>query len=193
MLLLGVMPGLGFAEFAVWGEPLKKSYSFHGGGYSAFYQTGKVADSYSMKCDMGNAVPDAERKNWYIENPLYGLRLELKAQVAIVGKLKDKPTIPMGFVLIKKNEAVLTQFLPIGHYINSKWEGSIFNVWSGIETDISVIFSGRDGSKGLAHFDLLSGLGFLYKPGNFGGRRPDFFLSNCSKVGETNLPVYDWK
>ncbi len=177
-----------FAERAVLDAPLKKEYYSKGSAYKSFYQTGKIVDSYSMICDMGQAIPDAKKDNWYVNMPIEGLKLELRARAA---RIDAKNNIrPLGFVVVTKNGDALITFSPIGEYKDGGWEGDEFNFWSGTDTDITV-YSERFGLSGYAHFDLLDGNGFFYKSSS--SDNPDYFLSNCKKIRKINLPVYDWK
>jgi len=173
---------------AVFGEPLKSEYHLNGTGYDLFYQTGEVAESYSMMCDMGKAVPDPKKKNWFLNKPIYGLTLELRAKAAQRDYNNDIK--PMGFVVIVKDKDVLITFKPIGEYVDGQWEGDTFNSWSGNSTDIK-IFNERFGESGYASFNLLDGNGFYYK--NADRDKPDYFLSKCKRIKKSNLPVYDWK
>jgi len=156
----------------------------NGLGYNLFFQTGETADSYSVICDMGQAIPDSDKENWYTNKPIPSLKLELRARLA----LKDNKPKPMGFIVITKNGEVLKRFSPIGDYIQGIWEGDVFNSWSATDTDI-VVYSGRHGRDGLAEFDLLSGNGFYYKSLD---KKPAYFLSNCRKIHKKGLPVYDF-
>ena len=60
------------AEMAVIGEPLKKVYLYQSAGNvsAEFHQIGETTDTFSMICDMGQAIPIPERKAWYkiVEN-----------------------------------------------------------------------------------------------------------------------------
>ncbi|WP_165725959.1 hypothetical protein [Pseudoalteromonas sp. SA25] len=176
------------SEIAILGEPLSKEYALNGDYYKVFYQTGKMATSYSAVCDMGQAIQNSKQKDWYTNKPIQGLKLELRARAAIIdidGKVK-----PIGFVVVTKNKDVLITFSPLGEMVNGKWEGDIFSSWSGVSTDIKV-FSGYIGRAGSANFDLLDGNGFFYKTGNT--NQPDYFLSNCKRITKNNLPIYNWK
>lgn len=185
MLVLLSKPAV--SQIAVPGESLKKEYQLEG-TYDKFYQTGETIDSYSMLCDMGQALPDPKRENWYKNKPIPGLKLELQARAAF--KSYDGNYKPMGFVVITKDDEILTAFKPLGDYIDGQWEGDVFNTWSGVNSDIEV-FSERSGRKGYAYFDLMSGNGFYYKSNK--SEEPDYFLSNCRKIKKEMLPVYDWK
>jgi hypothetical protein len=167
---------------------LKRSYKLDGLGYKEFYQTGKNADSYSMICDMGQAIHDPKRTDWYTNKPIRGLKLELRARAAFVSVTSQIK--PMGFVVVTKNSDVLIIFKPVGNYENGVWDGDVFNSWSATETDIDV-YSERFGKSGYAHFDLMDGNGFFYK--SDGRKQPDSFLSNCRRIKKEKLPVYDWK
>lgn len=175
-------------EIAALNEPLKSSYKLDGLGYKEFYKTGTYVDSFSMICDMGQAIPDSERSDWYTNKPIQGLKLELRARAAIINS--DKQVKPMGFVMVTKNSDVLITFKPLGDYENGVWDGDVFNSWSGAETDIEV-YSERFGKSGYAHFDLMDGNGFFYKTDS--RKQPDYFLSDCQRIKKEKLPVYDWK
>jgi len=175
-------------EIAIPGEALKESYKLDGPGYKFFYKTGKYADSFSILCEMGQAIPDPKRPNWYNKKPIPGLRFELRARAAILDI--DNSIKPMGFIMVTKNGDTLITFKPIGGYENGKWDGDVLSSWSGTETDIRV-YSERFGRSGHAYFDLLDGSGFFYKSDR--SKTPDYFLSNCRRIRKKNLPVYDWK
>ncbi len=179
---------VGAGEIADINSQLKKSYSLSDTGYKEFYQTGNHADSFSMVCDMGQAIPNSERKGWYTNKPIAGLKLELRARATLIdmdGKIK-----PIGFVVVTKNNDILINFKPLGDMIKGVWDGDVFNSWSGTSTDISV-YSERFGKSGYAHFDLLDGNGFFYKSDT--NQSPDYFLSNCRRIKKKQLPVYDWR
>jgi hypothetical protein len=140
-----------------------------------------------MVCDMGQAIPDSEKENWYTNKPVQGLKLELRAR-AVIKSLGEYS--PSGFVVVNKSGEDLIVFNPLGEYENGHWEGDVFNSWDGVDTEIEV-FSERFGASGYAHFDLLSGNGFYYKTVH--RNQPDYFLSNCRKIRKVGLPVYGWK
>ncbi|MGY5453515.1 hypothetical protein ACVFI8_21610 [Agarivorans sp. MS3-6] len=175
-------------EIASLNEPLKKSYRLDGLGYTEFYKTGEYFDSFSMICDMGQAIPDPERSDWYTNKPIRGLKLELRARAVFVSA--GNQVKPMGFVVVTKSSDVLITFKPLGDYENGVWDGDVFNFWSGTETDIKV-YSERFGKSGYAHFDLMDGNGFFYKSDS--RKQPDYFLSDCRRIKKQKLPVYDWK
>jgi hypothetical protein len=175
-------------EIAVFGEPMKNSYKLDGLGYTEFFQTGKFVDSFSMVCDMGQAIPDPRRHKWFDNKPIPGLKLELRARAAIIDT--NNLVKPMGFVVVTKSEEVLVTFKPLGEYENGKWDGDVLNSWSGVDTNIEV-FSELFGKSGYAHFDLLDGNGFFYKSDN--RKSPDYFLSNCKRIKKEDIPVYDWR
>lgn len=174
------------AEMAVLGEPLKERYRTEGLG--SFYQTGKKADSYSIICDMGQAVPDPKTaEDWYINKKIPGLGFELRAKAVI--ERENNTHWAVGFVVIVKNNDILKVFKPLGEYEKGKWTGDAFNSWSGTSTDIRV-FSERFGMDGYASFDLMDGMGFYYQ--YQGQEGPSYFLSNCRRIKKSGLPVYDW-
>ena len=175
-------------EIADINEPLKSSYKLDGLGYKEFYQTGQYADSFSMICDMGQAIPDPKRSDWYTNRPIRGLKLELRARAAFVDF--ENQIKPIGFVVVTKNSDVLIKFKPVGDYEKGKWDGDVFNSWSGTNTDIQV-FSERFGRRGYAHFDLMDGNGFFYKSDS--RKQPDYFLYECKRIKKEKLPIYDWK
>lgn len=175
-------------EIADLNAPLKQSYMLDGLGYKEFYQTGKNANSFSMICDMGHAIPNPQRPDWYTNKPISGLKLELRARAAFVSA--NNQIKPMGFVVVTKNGDVLKTFKPIGGYENGEWDGDVFSSWSGTETDIAV-YSERFGKSGYAHFDLMDGNGFFYK--SDGRKQPDYFLSDCRRIKKEQLPLYDWR
>jgi hypothetical protein len=178
----------GAGEIAGLNEQLKNSYKLDGSGYKEFYQTGKLVDSFSMICNMGQAIPNSDKSNWYTNKPIQGLKLELRARVAFVSA--NKQAHPMGFVVVTKNSDDLITFKPIGDYENGVWDGDVFNSWSGTGTNIEV-YSERFGKSGYAHFDLMDGNGFFYK--SHSREQPDYFLSGCKRIKKEKLPVYDWK
>jgi len=175
-------------EIAVLNKPLKKSYKLAGSDYNEFYQTGKFADSYSMICDMGQAVQDPKKPDWYVNKPIQGLKLELRARAAFISF--SEQVKPMGFVVVTKNSDTLITFKPLGDIVDGEWDGDVFSSWSGTETEIKV-YSERFGKSGYAYFDLLDGNGFFYKSAN--RESPDYFLSDCKRIKKEKLPVYDWK
>lgn len=176
------------SEIAELGDPLKEEYKLNGPGYKSFFKTGKVASSFSYICDMGQALPDAKKEDWYTNKPIPNLRLELRARAAL--ERQDGSFDPMGFVVIVKGDDVLKNFKPLGDYNNGVWEGDVFNSWSDDKTDI-VVHGERFGVSGFAEFDMLSGNGFYYKTKD--EKSPSYFLSNCRRVQKNNLPVYDWR
>lgn len=179
---------IAIAEMAILGESLKKQYRFEGAAAGVDYQTGETADSFSMICDMGQAIPDSKKEgDWYINKPVSSLKLELRAR--IVSKRFNNAIVPHGFVVITKNGEVLKVFKPLGDYNNGRWEGDVFSVW-GTGPDIAV-WSERLGESGYAKFDLLSGNGFYYK--SLSRVEPDYFLSNCRRIKKIGLPVYKTK
>jgi len=175
-------------EIAKLNKPLKDSYKLSGLGYKEFYRTGSFADSYSMVCDMGKAIPDPKQEDWYTNQPIKGLKLELRARAVIKGVSNEIK--PMGFVVVSKNDDILITFKPVGNIENGVWHGDVFNSWSGTGTDIEV-YSERFGAKGFAYFDLMDGNGFFYKKGR--GSSPNYFLSDCKRIRKEKLPVYDWR
>lgn len=180
---------MAFAQMAVLGEPLKKQYKFPAEEGSVFYQSGEVVDSYSMTCDMGQALPNPTRgDNWYSNKPIPGLKFELRARAAI--KNLAGVIEPAGFIVITKNGEVLKVFRPLGDFTPGYWDGDTFNTWSGTDTDIGV-YSERFGADGYAHFDLLSGQGLYYKKRS--AANPEYFLYGCRRIKKTGLPVYTWK
>ena len=180
---------LAIAQMAALGEPLKESYQLYGQGYEYFYNTYNKVDSYSIICDMGQAIPDKSlEQKWYTNKPIPGLRLELRARLAVENS--DGTFSPMGFIVIVKSGDVLKVFKPIGDFKEGEWSGDAFNSWSGTSTDIEV-FSERFGVDGYASFDLIDGMGFYYKSRD--QDEPSYFLSNCRRIKKIGLPVYDWK
>lgn len=168
-------------EIAVPGEPLKKSYKLES-GYKEFYQTGKFADGYSMICDMGQAIPDPKRENWYNNKPIRGLQLELRARAAFTAAITEE-TKSMGFVVVVKGSDELIVFKPLGDYSSGSWDGDVFSSWSNTATDIEV-YSERFGSSGYAHFDLLDGQGFFLK-----GRTGRLQITSYTIAGASKRPV----
>ncbi|WP_394147557.1 hypothetical protein [Shewanella atlantica] len=187
LLILGYQAAVA-GEIASFEGPLKKSYKLAGSDYSEFYQTGKFADSYSMICNMGQAIQDPKRPDWYTNKPIQGLKLELRARAALINF--SNQVKPMGFVVVTKNSDILINFKPLGDNVGGEWDGDVFSSWAGTETDIKV-YSERFGKSGYAHFDLLDGNGFFYKSAN--RESPDYFLSDCKRIKKEKLPVYDWK
>lgn len=187
LLLIGSSKAVDAGEIAALNEPLKSSYKLDG-AYKEFYQTGNYADSFSMICDMGQAIPDSRRPDWYTNTPIRGLKFELRARAAFISS--NKQVKPMGFVVVTKDRDVFITFKPLGDYENGVWDGDVFSSWSGSSTDIQV-YSERFGKSGYAHFDLMSGNGFFYKSGS--SKEPEYFLSNCKRIKKEQLPVFDWK
>ncbi|MEJ1370896.1 MAG: hypothetical protein RPU94_04285 [Candidatus Sedimenticola sp. (ex Thyasira tokunagai)] len=188
LALAWLFPGINYAEMAIPNAPLKKEYKLNGTGYKWFSQTGEIVTSYSIICNMGQALPDPNRENWYINKPISGLKLELRARAA--RRDYNNSIRPLGFVVVTKNKEVLITFSPLGDYVKGLWEGDTFNSWSGSSTEIEV-FSERYGRKGYASFDLLDGNGFFYKSSN--RESPNYFLSECKRIKKSGLPVYGWK
>ena len=191
-LLLSMGAFASEAEIADINSPLKSVYSTQDG--ARFFHTGKTVDSYSIICDMGQAIPDSGKEGWYTNKAIPGLHLELRARAAHYSAwkvdLQGKPTaIANGFVVIAKDNEILKTFYPLGNWINGKWEGDVFNSWNPLKSDIEV-FSQMGGIDGYANFDLMSGNGFYYKAK--GNSEPDYFLSRCHKIKKQNLPIYDW-
>lgn len=175
------------AEYAQLGAPLKQRYHSPVEPASTLYQTKETFSSYSMECDMGNAIPDPKKGDaWYVNKPVPGLKLELRAVAAM--KDYNGKNKPIGFVVITKGGEILKTFRPIGDQIGEVWDGDVFNSWSADATDIKV-FSERFGRSGYAYFDLLDGQGFYYKTEN--NKEPDYFLTNCRRIQAPALPVYE--
>ena len=188
LVLAGLLPSVIYAEKAILGEPLKKEYKLNGSGFKLLSQTGEFVSSYSMICEMGQALPDPNREYWYLNKPIPELRLELRARAA--RRDQHNSIRPFGFVVVTKNKEVLFTFSPVGDYVNGSWDGDTFNSWSGSSAEIKV-FNERFGRKGYAHFDLLDGNGFFYKSDS--RENPDYFLSRCKRIKKSRLPVYEWK
>jgi hypothetical protein len=193
MLCLGtLMVGDALAEKAVFGQPLKKEYVYHGSdgepvGFTK--QTGATADGFSVICDMGQAMPSLSRDGWYENKPIPGLRLEFRARAAkrhrseyfgwdLIGSA--------GFVVVTKNNEVIKVFNPNGKHVGKVWTGDALHEWGAAEgTDLDAF----DGSSGTwARFDFMDGMGFYYEQGN---SKPKYFLSNCRKIKKANLPIYE--
>ncbi|MFC3194306.1 hypothetical protein ACFODZ_08650 [Marinicella sediminis] len=175
-------------EYAQIHEPIKKEYkqSLLDGIKSTYKQTGEFKDSFSMICDMGEAIEIEEKEGWYSNNPVPGLKLELRARA--VTKMGETSFKASGFVVVTKNGDDLIVFKPIGNLENGVWNGDVFNSWDESATEIEVR-SGRFGNDGYASFDLLDGKGFFYRNNN---PDPEYFLFNCKRIKKTGLPVYDW-
>jgi hypothetical protein len=175
-------------EYALIHEPLKKEYklSILSGIESTFKQTGELRNSYSMSCDMGEAIEVPDKEGWYSNNPVLGLKLELRARA--VTQTHEKKFKPSGFVVVTKNGDDLIVFKPIGNFENGVWNGDVFNSWDESATKIEVR-SGRFGKDGQASFDLLDGKGFFYRNLN---PDPEYFLFNCKRINKADLPVYNW-
>ena len=188
---LTFLPSLVFAEAELpsYDDPLKDKYVSYVGDnkFSEFFNTGEMGKGYSVVCDMGNAIPIPDKKGWYSNQPIYNLKFELRAKLLLNQKSGLRPS---GFVLLTKKGVVLDSFKPIGDMLDGKWDGDHFNSWASEGTDIEV-FSERFGKSGYAHFDLLEGNGFYYKQRD--NKEADFFLSNCTKRVNKNLPIYDWR
>tara|TARA_R110000796_G_C14498966_1_gene428677 strand:+ start:271 stop:927 length:657 start_codon:yes stop_codon:yes gene_type:complete len=187
-------------EFAIYGDPIKKSYNtgisltlptgetFKG----VFLQTGEKADSVDIICNMGQAIPDPEKEAWFINRPIDGLTFELRSVAVFDGIIEKNKAA--GFASVVKNGDVLKTFMPIGYYKNSTkapwkatWHGDVFTTWSTADADIEV-FGGRLGDNGFAKLDLFSGNGFYYKQRSQDG--PDYFLSGCTRSKVLSVPKY---
>lgn len=177
-----------FAEIAIHNEPLKSVFKLQG-AYDEFYDTGKRVDAYSFICNMGKAIPDVKKENWYLNKPVNGLRFELRARAAFNTDTAVSGYKAMGFVVVTKNSEVLKVFKPLGEFVSGDWNGDTFISWDYGSSDISVC-SEYHCYGGYAYFDILSGNGFYYKSK---GGEPDYFLSGCKRIKKTNLPVYDWR
>lgn len=176
-------------EIASLNEPLKDTYKLDGEGvFKEFYKTSEKADSYSITCDMGQAIPDQHKKGWYNNKPTPGLKLELRARAVFMNSLDEYSA--MGFAVITKNDDVLYTFKPLGQYVRGKWDGDIFASWRPYKADIEV-HSELLGASGYAHLDLMDGNGFFYKSKE--NENPDYFLSSCKRIPKKDLPVYDWR
>jgi hypothetical protein len=174
-------------EKAILGEPLKEKYPF-GDVVGGAVKNGEYASGYSYICDMGQAVPDKGKANWYENKPIEGLKLELRARAASTGKTANNlANQSYGFVVITKHGEVLSTFNPLGEYSNNKWKGDTFNAWTNTGTDIEV-YNEKMGTKGHAEFDLLAGMGFYFKSKGQGS--PSYFLSGCKRINKQGLPVY---
>lgn len=185
LIILSLLPAIAISQVAKLGEPLKEAYLAGANNPSLFIATGEYGDGYSYICDMGQAIPDKDRKDWYINNPIRGLRLEMRARLLCKS---PEGLDSCGFIVITKGEEVFTTFHPQGKYVHNMWEGAIFTGWN--NGDTNVYFSGgHDGYDGLGGFDILTGKGFLYRTNN---SEPEYFLSNCQRIKKENLPIYKW-
>lgn len=177
------------AELPIHGQPLKSVYRdiYYEGMYVDFFDTGKTLDSYSHICAMGQAIPQAGKEGWYVNEPIPGAKLELRAR--LVYKVSDKTYKSAGFVVITKNGEVFKTFKPLGDYENGVWDGDFFNTWSHSGAEL-VVFNGRSGKDGYASFDLIDGNGF-YRNTQFSD--PSYFLSECRRIKRKGLPVYEYR
>ena len=177
------------AEVADIGVSLKKAYVVNN-SFTSFYQTGKYADSYSMICEMAQAIPDPTNNDKYISKPTLGLKLELRARATYIESITGIVR-PIGFVVaVEESGETLISFTPLGKNVNGLWDGDVFNSWNGTSTKINV-YSGDQEKKAYAHFDLHDGTGLFYKTSS--RTHPDYFLSKCERILKKNLPVYEWK
>lgn len=168
-----------------YGEQLKEAYPFSSTG--KFYHTGEAADVFDITCDMGQAMPSTERENWYVNRPIAGLRLELKARAAL--RHYDGTVKAMGHVAVIKNGDPLKVFDPIGEWTSGEWDGDLLSSWPIDKPEVR-LFSQRYGAKGYAHFNLMDGMGFYY---NYRDQEePAYFLSDCRRTKKSGMPVYDW-
>lgn len=167
------------------GESLKESYSSTVAG--RFYHNGHYADGISVICEMGQAVPSTEREDWYVNRPIAGLQLELRARAAI--QYENGTVKSLGHIVIVKNGDVLKVFEPIGDWDSGEWDGDLLNSWPINQPEIRV-FSQRHGRTGYAHFNLMDGMGFYYEYRQ--QTEPAYFLNDCRRIKKTDLPIYDW-
>ncbi len=177
------------AEVAITGASLKKAYVVNN-DFTSFYQTGKYADSYSMICEMEQAILDPSNNDQYISKPSLGLKLELRARATYIESITNIVR-PIGFVVaVEESGNALISFTPLGKNVNGLWDGDVFNSWNGVSSEVNV-HSGDLEKKAYAHFDLLDGTGLFYESNN--RTHPDYFLSKCERILKKNLPVYDWR
>ena len=177
-LLAVIISCYAHSEFAVLGDPLKDRYEQ--GDYLALVSTGEKSDSYSYTCDMGEAVPIEDKEGWYNNRPVYGLKLELSAKAVIDMKASK---VAAGFVSMVKNNTVLKTFKPLSI--------QVFSHWTMTDTDEEIGLGQYSLGHGkLIQFDILDGKGFYYRDATEDDSPPDYFLSRCTKVKKTDLPVY---
>ncbi len=157
------------------------------------YHTGEYADSYSMICEMGQAIPVKGRYRnspiTYNYIPIVGLRLELIARLAdksVGNKLRS-----CGFVVVTENQEALLTFNQSGDYSdNERWNWDNFICWYPKKEYIRVqSMRHNQGGYASAYFDLRDGNGFYYKTKD--NSKPDYRLYGCRKVLAQKLPVYD--
>ena len=105
------------AEVADIGVSLKKAYVVNN-SFTSFYQTGKYADSYSMICEMAQAIPDPTNNDKYISKPTLGLKLELRARATYIESITGIVR-PIGFVVaVEESGETLISFTPLGKNVN---------------------------------------------------------------------------
>ena len=144
--------------------PLKKEYfidelfnyrttEFYAYRYT---RTASNMNGFSVICDMGQAIPDAENESWFKNNPILGLSLELRARAVIAHSYdSDQFFYNVGFVVIVKNGEVMKSFDPPESWFLPWWTQS--------STDISISNWKYGTKEDSLKFDLLSGNGFYYK------------------------------
>ncbi len=136
-------------------------------------ETPSTQDGFSITCHVGQAIPDKERgEKWYKNNPIYGLKFELRARLARTGA----PNMSAGYGVFSRNGEVLRTFMD-SHDRPLFWKkekGHVqkfgaFSEWFDL--------------------DLLDGNGFFYN--NVSAEAgPDYFLYNCKQITKKDLPVY---
>ncbi len=145
-----------------------------------FTRTRLSETGFSVICDMGKAVPDSEDEDAYSNQPMPGLRIELRARAMVRHSYDGEPLYyNTGFVVVVKDGAVTKSFDPPKPWF-LPW-------WSNSKNDIYLRDWPPTGKADSLNFDLLSGNGLYHKDGS---TKASHFLSNCRKITKQKLPVY---
>lgn len=182
LLLLAILcASPAVSEQAVFGEELKSRYSSSGSIYKNRYlvDIGENSFAYSFTCNMGEAIKDEAREDWYTNRPVDGLKLELRARAIIRHDLRGD--MALGFVAIRKHADDLKIFKPDINYA--------FSIWDINNTYLTISGARLEGESSI-YFDLLDGKGFYYR--NLNSDDPDYFLSKCKRIKKEGLPVYEY-
>jgi hypothetical protein len=117
--------------------------------------TGLFGTGHSIECDLGNALPDLERENYYKNQPIAGARFIAKAEA--VGTrhppqgvmAEEEPwEATYGQVFIVKNSQIISQWEPSGEN-----QDILMIVWSADGREMII----NNSDKGFVDIDLVSG------------------------------------
>jgi hypothetical protein len=178
-------------------EKLKEEYDLYHGiiiaspgslGTAVMRQTGTFGSAPSAICNVGKAIPSEAGNDYYYNQPIEGLRLELRARAIM--QPRNGNSTAMGWVVFEKNGEIIKVFEPVGEMEEGRWKGNLLSSWSTEKSTISV-WNGLNGVGGRLAFDLMTGQGFYFDRPNTDV--PSFFLYDCRKIQKQGLPIYQIK